>query len=132
VRGKSACLPAARAMLKLLALFERYHNIRGPEEARHDREEGQTHAADIVAIVKARPDVAVFTGQLEAQFAADGELGKRVSVILNDFFRPDIFIYEEYLASTLPAGGATWRRFENRADWRIVLRVLPESSLREK
>lgn len=26
-------------MFKLLALFDRYHNIRGPQEARHDREE---------------------------------------------------------------------------------------------
>ena len=40
-------------MLKLLALDDRYRNIRGPAEARHDREEARTHAADIVAIVSA-------------------------------------------------------------------------------
>jgi hypothetical protein len=34
-------------MLKLLALFDRYHNIRGSQEARHDREEAWTHAADL-------------------------------------------------------------------------------------
>lgn len=77
----------ALVMLKLLALFNRYHNIRGPAEARHDREEAQTHATDIVAIVKARPDWAEFRRQFEAQFAADAESGKRVSQILNDFFR---------------------------------------------
>ena len=36
--------PHALVMLKLLALYDRYHNIRGPKEARHDREEAQTHA----------------------------------------------------------------------------------------
>jgi hypothetical protein len=28
--------PHALVMLKLLALYDRYHNIRGPQEARHD------------------------------------------------------------------------------------------------
>ena len=46
--------PNALVMLKLLALDDRYRNIRGPAEARHDREEAQTHAADIVAIVSAQ------------------------------------------------------------------------------
>jgi hypothetical protein len=45
--------PHALVMLKLLALADRYSNIRGPKEARHDREEAQTHAADIVAIITA-------------------------------------------------------------------------------
>ena len=36
--------PHALVMLKLLALVDRYNNIRGPKEARHDREEAQTHA----------------------------------------------------------------------------------------
>jgi hypothetical protein len=35
--------PHALVMLKLLALADRYSNIRGPKEARHDREEAQTH-----------------------------------------------------------------------------------------
>src|SRR5438876_6072954 len=42
--------PHALVMLKLLALDDRYRNIRGLAEARHDREEARTHAADIVAI----------------------------------------------------------------------------------
>src|SRR6266849_6879391 len=91
----------ALVMLKLLALYDRYHNIRGPKEARHDREEAQTHAADIVAIVKARPDLAEFKRQFEGQFGADAELGSRVSGILGDFFRdllaPGYLLYEEYL-----------------------------------
>lgn len=130
--------PHALVMLKLLALFDRYHNIRGPEEARHDREEAQTHAADIVAIVKARPDLAEFKRQFEVQFAADGELGKRVSAILNDFFRepiaPGYLLYEEYLAATLPAGGATQAKIRDESGLahRIVLRVLPEPRSQEK
>lgn len=43
-------------MLKQLALDDRYRNLCGPAEARHDREEARTHAADIVAVVKARVD----------------------------------------------------------------------------
>ena len=124
--------------LKLLALFDRYHNIRGPEEARHDREEAQTHAADIVAIVKARPDWAEFRRQFEAQFAADAELGKRISQILNDFFRepiaPGYLLYEEYLAATLPAGATTQVeiRDESALAHRTLQKILPERRLQEK
>src|SRR5208283_1130536 len=49
--------PHALVMLKLLALEDRYRNIRGPAEAGHDREEARTHAADIVAIISAQADV---------------------------------------------------------------------------
>lgn len=123
--------PHALVMLKLLALRDRYHNIRGPEGARHDREEAQTHAADIVAIVKARPDLAAFKAQFEAQFRAEPELGKRVGAILGDFFRelnaPGYLVYEEYLAATLPAGRAT--RAEIREDsacaHRIFEKIVP-------
>jgi hypothetical protein len=130
--------PHALVMLKLLALFDRYHNIRGPEEARHDREEAQTHAADIVEIVKARPDLAEFRRQFEAQFAADVELGKRVSQILNDCFRepiaPGYLLYEEYLAATLPAGATTQVeiRDESTLAHRTLQKILPERPLREK
>jgi len=100
--------PHALVMLKLLALYDRYHNIRGQREARHDREEAQTHAADIVAVVKARPDLAEFRPQFEGQFGADPQLGTRVENILIDFFRdptaPGYLLYEEYLAAKLPAG----------------------------
>ena len=37
--------PTALVLLKLLALDDRYRNIRGPAEAEHDREEARTHAA---------------------------------------------------------------------------------------
>ena len=130
--------PHALAMLKLLALYDRYHNIRGPQEARHDREEAQTHAADIVAVVKARPDLAEFKREFEGQFGADAELGRRVSGILNDFFRdrtaPGYLLYEEYLAATLPAGRATQLeiREESARAHRTLQRILPEPSRQAK
>jgi len=118
-----------------LALYDRYHNIRGPEEARHDREEAQTHAADIVAIIKARPDLTEFKTQFEGQFVAYSDLGKRVNAILSDFFRdvnaPGYLLYEEHLAATLPAGRATQAeiREESARAHRILQRVLPEPNL---
>jgi len=128
----------ALVMLKLLALHDRYHNIRGPAEARHDREEAQTHAADVVAVVKARPDLAEFKAQFEGQFRSDPELGKRVSTILSDFFRevsaPGYLLYEEYLAATLPTGRATRAeiREESARAYRILQRILPEVSSGDK
>ena len=40
--------PTALVLLKLLALDDRYRNIRGRAEAEHDREEAQTHAAAVI------------------------------------------------------------------------------------
>jgi hypothetical protein len=124
--------PHALVMLKLLALFDRYHNIRGPRETRHDREEAQTHAADIVAIVKARSDLAEFRRQFEGQFGVGQELGSRANEILSDFFQdvtaPGYLLYEEYLAATLPAGRATQAeiREESARAHGILQKILPE------
>lgn len=49
--------PHSLVMLKLLALDDRYRNIRGPAEARHDREEGRIHAADIIAVTSVQNDM---------------------------------------------------------------------------
>lgn len=43
----------------------------GPAEARHDREEARTHAADIVAIVSAQIDLKQFKADFQRQFHAD-------------------------------------------------------------
>jgi antirestriction protein len=72
---------------KLLALDDPYRNIRGLAEARHDREEARTHAADIVAIVSAQADADKFKTDLQQQFQADAELGLRVLKILGTYFR---------------------------------------------
>jgi nucleotidyltransferase AbiEii toxin of type IV toxin-antitoxin system len=63
--------PHALVMLKLLALDDRYRNARGPAEARHDREEARTHAADIIAILSVQPNLTLFLQEFEKQFIAD-------------------------------------------------------------
>ncbi len=98
--------PHALVMLKLLALDDRYRNTRGPAEARHDREEARTHAADIVAIVSARLDTAQFREAFHRQFKSDPPLGKRVSQILHEYFKesvsPGMLVYEEFLGADRP------------------------------
>ncbi len=123
--------PHALVMLKLLALADRYNNIRGPKEARHDREEAQTHAADIVAIVTALPDVGRFSNKFLTQFLTGPQLGIRVLRILADFFRhaasPGLIVHTEYLAANLPAERATAEalRRETETAQRIVAQILP-------
>jgi len=105
--------PHALVTLKLLALFDRHNNIRGPEEAHHDREEARTQAADIVAIVSEQRDLAEFRKKFEEQFKTDPDLGGCVWGIFRDFFRetssPGFLVYEEFFAAELPAGGETQR-----------------------
>ena len=96
----------ALVMLKLLALDDRYRNIRGTAEARHDREEARTHAADIVAIVSAQIDLEQFKTEFEHQFDRDPELGLRVCKILDSYFRGTtsrgLLVYEESLVADRP------------------------------
>jgi Nucleotidyl transferase AbiEii toxin, Type IV TA system len=106
--------PHALVMLKLLALDDRYRNIRGPAEARHDREEARTHAADIVAILSVQPDPKSFLRDFEKQFIADLALGVRVLKISNQYFRsntsPGLLVYEEYLVGDKPLDRAARSR----------------------
>jgi len=124
-------LPHALVMLKLLALADRYSNLRGPKEARHDREEAQTHAADIVAILTAVPDIARFNSLFLAQFLPEPPLGVRVLRVLGDFFReitaPGLIVYTEFLAANLPADRTTTEvlRPETELAQRIVAQTLP-------
>jgi hypothetical protein len=123
--------PHALVMLKILALADRYANIRGPKEARHDREEAQTHSADIVAILTVLPDVVKFKDLLTTQFFAEPQLGIRVLRILTDFFRnvssPGLIVYTEYLAANLPADRATAELLRRETDLtqRIVAQIFP-------
>ena len=125
--------PHALVMLKLLALSDRYSNIRGPKEARHDREEAQTHAADIVGIVAAVADVPRFNSLFATQFLPEPLLGLRVLHVLSDFFRepasPGLIVYAEYLAANLPVGrdSAEAVRQETQSAQRLVARILPPS-----
>jgi Nucleotidyl transferase AbiEii toxin, Type IV TA system len=99
--------PHALVMMKLLALDDRYRNIRGPAEARHDREEARTHAADVAAIVSAQRDLAQFKEGFQRQFEADPTLRVHVSRILDEYFRenisPGLLVYEEFLVADRPS-----------------------------
>jgi hypothetical protein len=98
--------PHALVMLKLLALDDRYRNIRSPAEARHDREESRTHAADILAIVSAQTNPAQFKEAFQRQFEADPPLGMRVSQVLHEYFSestsPGLLVYEGFLVADRP------------------------------
>jgi hypothetical protein len=93
-------------MLKLLALHDRYSNIQSPVEARHDREEARTHAADIVAIVSAQSSASKFRETFRRQFGFDPTLGRLVIQILDEYFRenvsPGMLVYEEFLVADKP------------------------------
>jgi len=96
----------ALVMLKLLALDDRFRNVRGPKEAQHDREEARTHAADIVAIVTAQTNPAQFKADFEHQLRADPGLGIRVLKILHEYFgestSPGLLVYEESVVADKP------------------------------
>jgi hypothetical protein len=98
--------PHALVMLKLLALDDRYRNIRGASEARHDREEARTHAADIIAIVSVQIDQEQFKNDFEQQFQRDPALGVRVLKILDGYFHettsPGLLVYEESIVADKP------------------------------
>jgi hypothetical protein len=75
---------------------------------RHDREEARTHAADIVAVLKAQLDPPQFAQAFVREFLREPLLGLRVLRIFHDFFReptsPGFLVYEEHLAANIPAG----------------------------
>jgi hypothetical protein len=108
--------PHALVMMKLLALDDRYRNIRGPAEARHDREEARTHAADVAAIVSAQRDLAQFKVAFQCQFDTDPPLGEHVLGIVDEYFRenisPGLLVYEEFLVADRPLDHDTRREVE--------------------
>jgi hypothetical protein len=79
--------PHSLVMLKLLALHDRYRNVRGPAQAKHDREEARTHSADTVAVVSGQADLGQFKENFANQFHKDPLLGIRVFKILDRHFR---------------------------------------------
>ena len=96
----------ALVMLKLLALDDRYRNIRGPEEAKHDREEARTHAADTIAVVGGQIDLDEFKKSFGQQFHADPELGIRVLNLMRRYFgdpnSPGFLVSEEVMVADKP------------------------------
>ncbi len=96
--------PHALVLLKLLAMDERYRNLRGAAHTEHDREEARTHAGDIVAVLSAQR-IGEFRNRFAGQFAQDTALKGRAYQIIRDFFadesKPGLVLYGESLIATL-------------------------------
>jgi hypothetical protein len=96
----------ALVMLKLLALDDRYRNIRGTEEAKHDREEARTHAADIISVIAGQKDPGGFKVSFQQQFQADPNLGVHVLELKRRYFgeitSPGLLVYEEFVVADRP------------------------------
>jgi len=98
----------ALVLLKLLAMDERYRNLRGVAHRAHDRQEARTHADDIVAVMSAQTDLDEFRKRFARQFAEEIGLKERTKEIIKAYFadesRPGVILYEESLVSSLPPG----------------------------
>jgi len=99
--------PHALVLLKLLALDDRYRNVRGSAHAEHDREEARTHAGDIVAVLSAQTNLDQFRNAFASQFGQDAALKGRAYQIIRDYFgdenKPGLVLYAESLIATLPS-----------------------------
>lgn len=88
-------------MLKLFAMDDRFKNIRGPREARHDRDEARIHSADIAIIVRANIQYPDFKDLFRAQFGTRQELEQRAFEIIARYFvdlnAPGPQLYREFL-----------------------------------
>ncbi len=126
--------PHALVLLKLLALDDRYRNVRGPEHAAHDRDEARVHASDIIAILNAAIDIAAFREAFYSQFAGDPALGIRVTDHLRDYFQedtsPGILLYEESLRTGAPVdrNARTQLADELRRASRMMTEIIPSGS----
>jgi hypothetical protein len=97
--------PHALLMLKLFAMDDRMKNIRGPKEAKHDRDEARIHTGDIVNIVREHIGRPNFKDLFWSQFGEDTNLKQRANTILFDYFAdlnaPGIQLYREFLKSNV-------------------------------
>jgi len=123
--------PHALVLLKLLAMDDRYHNVRGHAHAVHDREEAMTHTSDIVAVMRAQENLAEFRNRFASQFRQDVKLKGRTYQIIRNYFgeesQPGLILYRESLSANL-LFGETVRdlRSELRRAQRLVSSLLPE------
>ncbi|MDE3178373.1 MAG: nucleotidyl transferase AbiEii/AbiGii toxin family protein [Acidobacteriota bacterium] len=123
--------PHALVMLKLIAMDERYRNIRGAPHAEHDREEARIHAGDIVAILNAQPDLRQFREMFTTQFREDIELKNRTNQIIRNYFgersAPGVVLYSEALVQDRAADSVRDLDSELRRAQRLVSFLLLEA-----
>lgn len=126
--------PNALVLLKLLALDDRYRNLRGPEHSEHDRNEARVHASDIIAILNAAVDIAAYRELFYNQFAQDTALGIRVTDHLRTYFREDVspgmLLYEEFLRPDGPVDRDTRLQLadELRRAFQMMKGILPSEA----
>jgi hypothetical protein len=124
----------ALVLLKLLALDDRYKNVRGPEQAEHDRDEARVHASDIISIMNATVDIAAWREAFYGQFGGDASLGIRVTDNLRNHFRedtsPGMLLYEESLRIGAPTDRNTRAQLaeELQRAFRMMARITPTAS----
>lgn len=123
--------PNGLILLKLLAMDDRYRNVRGPAHARHDREEAAIHASDIVAVLSAQPDPAELRDRFVAQFGARPDLKATAFRIIKDYFgnanAPGLLLYRESLAASTPISESVRDLDpELRRVQRLVFTLLPD------
>jgi hypothetical protein len=124
----------ALVLLKLLALDDRYRNIRGLEHADHDRNEARIHASDIIAILNAAVDISSFREAFYRQFTEDPELEIRVVDHLRTYFRedtsPGLLLYEESVSPTILTDRSTRVQLadELRRAMQMMKEILPSDA----
>ena len=99
--------PHAFVLLKLLAMDDRYRNVRGLAHAEHDREEARIHAGDIVAVLGAQANLGEFRNGFAGQFGQDTALKARTYQVIRDYFgdesKPGLILYGESLIAGRPS-----------------------------
>lgn len=123
--------PHALVLLKLLAMDDRYHNVRGVIHAENDREEARIHVGDMVAVMSTQTNLSDFRKVFDAQLDKDSTLRARAYQIIRDCFRdessPGLVLYGESLAVDLPPGESVRELgTELRRAQRLVSSLLPE------
>ena len=120
--------PTALIMMKLLAIHDRYQNLRGIQQREHDRNEARIHTADVVDILKAQIDRNEFRRRFLAQFAPEPHLKDKISKIVQDYFgdenKPGVLLYEESLRSLDDAISREKFRVEVQRAQRLVASLL--------
>jgi hypothetical protein len=93
--------PTVIVMLKLIAMDDRYNNIRGPEYTEHDRNEARINASDIMIIIHSYIKDPEFKKSFWNQFGDENQLKNRILYILLSYYAgidsPGIQLYAEYL-----------------------------------
>lgn len=100
--------PHALVLLKLLAMDDRYRNLRGPVRADRAREAARDHVGDIVSVMTAQANLNLLQHSFAGQFSRDANLKGKTYQLINDYFgdesKPGLILYGESLIASLPSG----------------------------